>query len=779
MNRRTFLEKSGLFMAGLGTTGVIHPAILKAITIEPIKNSTFYDAEHVVILMQENRSFDHTFGALKGVRGFLDKRAFKKQDGHSVFFQKNTEGKYAAPARLDIKNTKSTWMSSLPHSWTDQQNALNKGKYDQWITSKASGNKDYKSIPLTLGYHNRQDLPFYYQLADAFTVFDQYFCSSLTGTTPNRLYLWSGTIREQQNGSAKANVFNSDIDYDQKKQANWKSFPEILEEQNISWRIYQNEISLPKGMSPEEEGWLANFTDNPIEWFSNFKVKFSKGYHAYIPELIKKITAEIEKKPQQKERLEQIITELKEDLVNYHPSEFDKLTDFQKSIHQKAFTTNENAPDYWNLEIGTDEHGEKLVIPKGDVLYQFRKDVENKKLPLVSWLVAPEHFSDHPSSPWYGAWYISEVMNILTQDPEVWKKTIFIINYDENDGYFDHVIPFSPPQNPSQPVDWNGKDGTEYVNKAQDFLKDQKNNRIEGTIGLGYRVPMLIASPWTRGGFVNSEVTDHTSVLQFLENFIEKKYNKNVKVNNISNWRRAICGNLTSAFNQGEVQLPSLDYLDQKDFATQINSAKNKPIPQIKWFAEEELTEDLLNIQERGIKPANPLPYHFDVNLVNNEIKMQNFTTKGVPLQIYDRNAFNTENFFFSYALYTEQSLYHRLEKAPFEVEVLGPNGFYRKFLNKGNVNLQVAFSHQKNGEIKIIIENNSEEIGLLTLKNLYEKSLKNIKMKGMTEKELILDLSKRKGWYDFILESQHGDIWHFAGRIDSGKTTITDPHWL
>jgi phospholipase C len=92
-------------------------------------------------------------------------------------FSKNT-GKYAAPARLDLRNTKSTWMSSLPHSWENQQNALNKGKYDQWLQAKASGNKDYKNIPLTLGYYNREDLPFYYQLADAFTIFDQYFCSS-------------------------------------------------------------------------------------------------------------------------------------------------------------------------------------------------------------------------------------------------------------------------------------------------------------------------------------------------------------------------------------------------------------------------------------------------------------------------------------------------------------------------------------------------------------------------------------------------------------------------
>ncbi len=186
-------------------------------------------------------------------------------------------------------------MSSLPHSWENQQNALNKGKYDQWLQAKASGNKEYKNIPLTLGYYNREDLPFYYQLADAFTIFDQYFCSSLTGTTPNRLFLWSGTLRAQQNGKVKANVVNENIDYDKARQAKWKSFPEILEEQNVSWRIYQNDISLPKGMSGEQEAWLSNFTDNPIEWFSRFNVKFSKGYHQNIPNLIERLKKEIEK----------------------------------------------------------------------------------------------------------------------------------------------------------------------------------------------------------------------------------------------------------------------------------------------------------------------------------------------------------------------------------------------------------------------------------------------------------------------------------------------------
>jgi phospholipase C len=775
MNRREFLEKSGLLMAGLGTSNVLHPSILKALTIDPAAQSTFYDAEHVVILMQENRSFDHTFGALKGVRGFLDQRAFKKQDGHSVFFQKNNAGKYAAPARLDLRNTKATWMSSLPHSWTDQQMALNKGKYDQWLQAKASGNKEYKDIPLTLGYYNREDLPFYYQLADAFTIFDQYFCSSLTGTTPNRLFHWSGTLREQQNGKVKANVYNENIDYDKNRQARWKSFPEILEEQNISWRIYQNEISLPKGMSGEQEAWLSNFTDNPIEWFSKFNVKFSKGYYQNIPNIISYLKKEIEKNPEQKDRFIRMIAELEEDQVKYHPDNYSKLSQEEKNLHEKAFTTNADDPDYWDLEIGQDKNGERLVVPKGDVLHQFRKDVEDKKLPLVSWLIAPEHFSDHPGSPWYGAWYISEVLNILTKDSETWKKTIFIINYDENDGYFDHVLPFAPPMNPSQPVDMNGKDGVEYVNRNQEFMLKEKLK--QGTVGLGYRVPMIIASPWTKGGFVNSEVSDHTSVLQFLERFIRKKFNKEVTVDNISDWRRAICGDLTSAFNSSSMKIPEMDYLDQKDYTKTINAAKNKPVPNLKWYKENELDTRLLELQERGVKPSHALPYHYYVNLEEGKIKMANLKERAVPLLIYDRTNFDTDNFYFSYALYSKQELFHAVKLDNCDYEVFGPNGFYRNFKGDKNPEIEISLIHNSSKpEVELIIKKLSNNYTSVALENLYEKKQDHISLQQSQEK-MMISLIKTKGWYDLKLSSGNF-IWHFAGRVETGKPTISDPHW-
>jgi phospholipase C len=179
-----------------------------------------------------------------------------------------------------------------------------------------------------------------------------------------------------------------------------------------------------------------------------------------------------------------------------------------------------------------------MKAPKGDVLHQFRQDVQSGKLPTVSWLSAPENFSDHPSAPWYGAWYVSEVMDILTQDPEVWKKTIFILAYDENDGYFDHVAPFTAPH-PHQPGTGKVSAGidtsVDFVTLEQAKERDgfPENFMRESSVGLGFRVPLIVASPWTRGGWVNSQVFDHTSTLQFLEKFLSHKTGQAVVEPNI------------------------------------------------------------------------------------------------------------------------------------------------------------------------------------------------------------------------------------------------------
>jgi phospholipase C len=803
--RRDFIKKASAIAGGM----MMPASIQKAMAINPSDGSTVWDADHVVILMQENRSFDHSYGALKGVRGFNDPRAMDLPNGNKVWFQTNAKGETFAPFRMDIKDTKATWMRDLPHSWENQVRARNNGKYDKWLAEKQSGNKDYKDIPLTLGYFEREDIPFYYDFADAFTVCDQNFSSSLTGTTPNRLYLWSGTIRENNDFKNKANVKNEDIEYE--KLARWKSFPERLEEAGIDWRIYQNEISLPVGFEGEEYSWLSNFTDNPIEWFENYQVRFHPEYQAYLkkwvataPELIASLKKKFDETDDDKDKSTLSKTEAYykvalHDLEKYSSDNFEKLSDFQKSIHQKAFTTNRVHAEYHDVEEVEYSPGQKMKVPKGDVLYQFRKDVDSGNLPPVSWLVAPQNFSDHPSAPWYGAWYVSEVLDILTKNPEVWKKTVFILCYDENDGYYDHVPPFVPPH-PEKPETGKASDGidlwAEQVNLEHEKLRPY--DRIEdGPIGLGYRVPLVIASPWSRGGKVCSEVFDHTSILMFLEKFVAKRYKKEVKESNISDWRRTVCGDLTSTFSTFNAGTFS-EFVDKQAFLKTVRLAKEKDIPKnYRALTADEIQNphpesDWMPRQEKGVKPSRPIPYEMyaEASLgsdrkVNVTMKVgKTFAVGGAPFFI---NTVNSKGEF--------QSKHYTVKKGGaitdtfdnekgFDIKLHGPNGFYRRF--KGvNVPLELSVVYPKNrrnvfhGDVEIHFNNVSDgDIAIKLTDESYNNGVTQIKIKKGKSKVLSMDLSKSHHWYDFkvTVEGNADFEWHYAGHVETGKESFTDP---
>jgi phospholipase C len=275
-SRRDFLKFAAALAGAAGADAVIPDAVQRAHAIEPAPGSTFLDAEHIVILMQENRSFDHTFGTLQGVRGFNDPRALRLANGNPVFAQTNAVGESYAPWRLDIKDTRVTWMGSLPHSRQSQVDAWNEGRHDGWLDAKRSGHKEYAHLPLTMGYYTREDLPFYYALADAFTVCDQHYCSVMTSTSPNRCVFWTGTVRESQSGAAKAHMRNEQID---PGGLTWKTFPERLQEAGVTWKSYQNELTR-SALSGDEEAWLSNFGDNVLECFEQYNVEAYPGFAA-------------------------------------------------------------------------------------------------------------------------------------------------------------------------------------------------------------------------------------------------------------------------------------------------------------------------------------------------------------------------------------------------------------------------------------------------------------------------------------------------------------------
>jgi phospholipase C len=756
--RREFLKKASLLSGGAGLLNVLPSSIAKAMAIDPQAGSTFYDAEHIVLLMQENRSFDHTYGTLQGVRGFNDPRAISLPNNNPVWCQTNAAGETYAPFRLDIKNTNATWMESLPHSWANQVDARNDGKYDKWLDSKHSGVEQYKTMPLTLGFYSRQDIPFYYSLADAFTVCDHNFCSCLTGTTPNRLYFWTGTIRRKQEAASRANVWNEDADYD--TPVSWKTFPERLEENNISWKVYQNEIGAGSGLKEEYDAWLGNFGDNPLEYFSQYKANAKDG----------------------------------------------DLKGIEKAIHEKAFTTNKKDTDYHALTTlkYNDGPAEREVnVPKGDVLYQFREDVKNRQLPTVSWLVAPEKFSDHPSSAWYGAWYISEVMDILTNDPEVWKKTIFILTYDENDGYFDHMPPFVAPH-PDNKQNGRVSQGisttTEYVTDKSQQSSNEEDVRIS-PIGLGFRVPLVIASPWSRGGWVNSQVFDHTSSLQFLEKFLSKKLNKKIHEPNISSWRRTVCGDLTSTFrkyNGEETKNP--EFLERDEFIEAIHKAqfRNPPSNFVRVSSTDaETLKNILPGQEKGTRNANAIPYELyaDGKLSGDGktfmIKMQaankiyGSASAGAPFNIYAPGRFKNETVkTWSYAIKAGDAITDTWETADFEnanydLRLYGPNGFYREFKGDSkDPDVEITADIFKN-TLRIKVQNKSNiPLQLILTDNSYGSKESIIDVAAAKTISSYIDVSKNHGWYDMTVRSKVNDIFKqtFAGRIENGKPGRTDP---
>ncbi|HEX3601545.1 MAG TPA: phospholipase C, phosphocholine-specific [Lacipirellulaceae bacterium] len=830
--RRQFLMKSAL-AGGSGLAGNLFGSIQRALAIEPEHNSTFWDAEHVVILMQENRSFDHAFGMLRGVRGYNDPRAITLPDGNLVWVQTNSAGESYAPFRLNIKDSNSTWLGCLPHGWTDQVDARNNGRHDRWLDVKRSGEGQYSHLPLTLGYYNRDDIPFYYALADAFTICDQHFCSSLTGTTPNRCYLWSGTIRAQQDAKSPANVLNSDADH--VTNVTWPTFPERLEDLGVSWKIYQNDLDVGVGFTEEEAAWLGNFGDNPLEYFSQFKVRLTPEHRNYLETRAKSLPIEIEALQRGtapspagadstdaadliKEKVN-LLNQIKREREKWNQSNYDRLTAREKSLLAKAFCTNAGDPDSHALSEISYRDGEqerKVAVPKGDLLHQFRKDVTEGTLPTVSWIVPPERFSDHPGSAWYGAWYIAEVLDILTKNPALWKKTVFILTYDENDGYFDHVPPFVAPD-PRRPetgrVSKNIDAALEYVTRESEMKRKSARHSRDSSIGLGYRVPLIVASPWSRGGYVCSQVFDHTSPLQFLERLLSKKLGQEVREANITEWRRTVCGDLTSTFqavpsgNAGSVRFPT-----RNEFIEQIHRAQFKSLPAgIKRLSTAEIDQirrratlpSVIPQQEPGVRPACGIPYElfadgklsadrreFTIAMEASQ-KLFGDRAAGAPFKVYAHHKageLRTRDYAIAAGDRLDDSWpLDGFADGRYKLAAYGPNGFYRAFegdsrdplleitCKRDDANPPAHPSHR----LAIALTNRDNRPYTVKIQDeAYKNKSQQASLAPSASTTFTIDCERSFGWYDFslIVDDCEQFSRRYAGRIENGKPSYSDP---
>jgi len=831
-SRRDFLKLASL-LAASGIGQQMLPAIARAAAIDPEQGSTYLDAEHIVILMQENRSFDHLYGTLRGVRGYNDPRAITQPSGNPVWLQASAAGAIHAPFRFDIRNSSATWLGSLRHGWEDSDQARNGGRYDGWIPAKANSDPKLAHLPLTMGYYTREDLPFYYALADAFTVCDQNFCSSLTPTEPNRLHMWTGTVRAEPSIQSFAYVRNDDMGYD--KQLEWTTFPDRLEREGISWRIYQNELSLPSGLTDEEDKWLSNFDDNPLEYFSHFHVNFTPSRRRWLTEQERLLGSKLEQlksAPHNAEtekhvaEAQQQLKDVRRELATWTDAAFAALPEHERKMHRKAFSTNEGDPNFRTmtpLPYRQDGVERSMNVPKGDVFHQFRQDVQSGKLPAVSWIVAPEAFSDHPSSAWFGAWYVSEALNILTRDPEVWKKTIFILCYDENDGYFDHIPPFVPPQpgrKDTGKVSAGIDPSVEYVSSEQIEAIRQKEPDWPGKpgpIGLGFRVPLVIASPWSRGGYVNSQVFDHTSLLRFMEVFLSQKKAQPIRETNISAWRRTVCGDLTSVFRPWNQQSSKLPEPVRRDpFLVSIQEAKLKPIPGgMEPLTQEEIAQariaprnsKRLPEQEKGVRPACALPYELTADgalAMEDSAFMIEFAAErrlfgeravGAPFRVYTpgrvraagadiaAEAFEIGRSW-DYAVAAGDKIADHFPLRLFDAEtyrlyVYGPNGFFREFRGDArDPRLRVSLvSTSQGASLKLVNRDPSQPLTAAIDDLAYGEATRTVAIAAGSSSELALNVGPSFGWYDLRIRVAGAGHYEqrYAGKIETGRESFTD----
>ena len=214
VSRRRFLQLAG----GTVASTMLSDSIARALAI-PANRATrsLRDIEHIVVLMQENRSFDHYYGVMRGVRGFGDPHPVTLPSGKPVWYQ--AQGSTVVPPfRPDVGNLALTFIEDLDHSWDGTHEMFNNGDWDQWLPAKTT---------TCMAHMERSDLPFHYALADAFTVCDAYHCSMLGPTDTNRYYMWTGWDGNDGRGGGPV-IANDEKGY------GWRTYPELLQKAGIS-----------------------------------------------------------------------------------------------------------------------------------------------------------------------------------------------------------------------------------------------------------------------------------------------------------------------------------------------------------------------------------------------------------------------------------------------------------------------------------------------------------------------------------------------------------------
>jgi phospholipase C len=461
MSRRRFFTSAAAVAGAAGLAGTLPESLARAGSVSP-RGFDLSQVKHLVFLMQENRSFDHYFGTFPGARGFSDPTAIRLPNGRSVFQQPdpaNPDG-YLEPYHMSTIITGAAAVPSLSHDWRDQHASWNQGAMDGWLLAHVASDGDVNGS-FTMGYYTREDIPFHWALAQSFTLADNYHCSVLGPTDPNRAF-WEHGGNDPQ-GTHGGPILETSTP----NPLTYESGPETMNKAGISYKFYTN------------KGWISS----SAAWFKSFQAG----------------------------------TSLPVGLVN------------------SALAAGTLYGDGTPGGIGNPAS----PTPASNPNLAFEEDCANGVLPDVSFIGTGA--SEHPPAiPAGGAQFIATKLEALAANQDLWHSTVFVLDYDENDGFFDHVVPPTP--DPRQFPE-------EFVH-----VPSPKGTPGGGLpIGAGFRVPSIVISPWTTGGRIFSDVSDHTSCLRLIEEVAAAgglSGKGSVTFPNISRWRRTTFSDFTGSLRR-------------------------------------------------------------------------------------------------------------------------------------------------------------------------------------------------------------------------------------
>jgi phospholipase C len=690
-----------------------------------VSTGTIQDVKHIVILMQENRAFDHYFGTMAGVRGFGDPFPQPTVTGQPVWYQiSNPSDPTSTTLPFPILQTENwAFPPDLPHGFSDQQGAWGQGQASYW--------PQYKSTS-TMGHYTAAELPFQFALAHAFTIGDAYHCALCSCTDPNRIShvsgsSWDPTLTAAGTPCTDANGepsnlrcwitgtwvpgTNTGYQYNQvapNQPFTWPNIADVLTEAGVSWRIYQD---MNNNWTGAMNGFLA---------FESFR------------------TAE--------------------------PG---------STIYVNGMTT-------WTIA-------------------DLQTAVQNNTLATVNWVLPSAAESEHPGapcSPTHGGYFEETVLEALTSNPAVWASTIFILNFDENDGYFDHAIrPAVPSYDDTGTL--QGKStipiaGLYFNNSGGIYASNYLSSAdtISGNLrpwGLGARVPFLVISPWSKGGWVNSAVASHASIGLFLEQWL------GITVPAISAWHRSVLSDLTTFFNFATPNdsfptLPDLSGYAASDAASEQLPAVVPPATQA------------LPTQQLGLALSRALPYALNTTASTNAsgvvtLNFINTGGQGAVFHVFDQ--LNLNRIPRRYTVAAGNTLsddywnafgtnYAAAPPGTYNLWVYGPNGFVRTFqgvvtqegmLDLVHPEIELAYDTEATG-LRIALRSNARNTVEFTLVDNAYRSVERqtIALRPNETARLFWPVKGAGNWYDFSIKAENGFHRQFAGRMEDGKDHVTDP---